>query len=339
MWHRIVGRASALVATTAALLLALLLALPGPSRAQTNSLDDLVSAVVRVKTFIDPEGRTTQNLGREREGSGVVIDSSGLVLTIGYLMVEAHSAELVTQDGRTMAANVVGYDHETGFGLLRATAALNVRPMPMGKSADLKAADPVLIASFGGADMVGAARVVARREFAGSWEYLLEDAIFTAPPHPLWSGAALVSREGKLVGIGSLVVGDASGKSDGTPGNMFVPIDRLPPILAELMAEGRTQRPPRPWLGLTIEPMGGQLMVVRVIPQSPAEKAGVQRGDVVLGVGGKNAKDLADFYRKVWALGSAGTTVPVDMMQGSGKRRIEIPSMSRYDHLKLKSTF
>jgi S1-C subfamily serine protease len=336
MRPNVVGRTCALITATV-LLLPLWFA---SARAQTPSLDDLVSAVVRVKTFIDPEGRTTQNLGREREGSGVVIDSSGLVATIGYLIVEAHSAELITQEGHSVAANVVGYDHETGFGLLRATAALNVRPMQMGKSADVKADDRVLIASFGGADAVSAARVVARREFAGSWEYLLEDAIFTAPPHPLWSGAALINREGKLVGIGSLVVGDASGKSDGTPGNMFVPIDRLPPILAELMAEGRTQRPARPWLGLTIEPLGGQLMVVRVIPQSPAEKAGVQRGDAVLGVGGKSAKDLADFYRKVWALGSAGTTVPVDVMQGSsGKRRIDIPSMSRYDHLKLKSTF
>jgi S1-C subfamily serine protease len=333
MWRSVV-RVSAWIAASV-ILLPLLLA---TASAQTSP-EALVSAVVRVKTFINPEGRTTENLGREREGSGIVIDSSGLILTIGYLMVEAHSAELMTQDGHTVAASVVGYDHETGFGLLRAAAPLNVRPMPMGKSAGLKANDPVLIASFGGTDMVGAARVVARREFVGSWEYLLEDAIFTAPPHPLWSGAALINREGKLVGIGSLVVGNASGKSDATPGNMFVPIDRLPPILAELIAEGRVQRPARPWLGLTIEPLGGQLMVARVIPQSPAEKAGLQRGDVVLGVGGAKAKDLADFYRKVWALGSAGTTVPVDVIQNSAKRRIDIPSMSRYDHLKLKSTF
>jgi S1-C subfamily serine protease len=334
MWRSVVVRVSAWIAAGVILLPALL----ASAGAQTSP-EALVSAVVRVKTFINPEGRTTENLGREREGSGVVIDSSGLVLTIGYLMVEAHSAELMTQDGHTVAANVLGYDHETGFGLLRAAAPLNVRPMPMGKSAGLKANDPVLIASFGGTDMVGAARVVARREFVGSWEYLLEDAIFTAPPHPLWSGAALINREGKLVGIGSLVVGNASGKSDVTPGNMFVPIDRLPPILAELIAEGRVQRPARPWLGLTIEPLGGQLMVARVIPQSPAEKAGLQRGDVVLGVAGTKVKDLADFYRKVWALGSAGTTVPVDVIQNSAKRRIDIPSMSRYDHLKLKSTF
>ncbi|MET0652294.1 MAG: S1C family serine protease [Hyphomicrobiaceae bacterium] len=335
MWRSLGARICALIVASAILLPLTLAA----ARAQAPSLEGLVGAVVHVKTFIDPEGRTTQNLGREREGSGIVIDSSGLVLTIGYLMVEAHSAEVVTHDGNSVSANVVGYDHETGFGLLRAAGPLNVRPMPMGKSADLKAEDPVLIASFGGADMVGAARVVARREFAGSWEYLLEDAIFTAPPHPRWSGAALINREGKLVGIGSLVVGDTSGKSDGPPGNMFVPIDRLPPILAELIADGRVQGPARPWLGLTIEPLGGLLLVARVVPQSPAEKAGVQRGDVVLGVAGAKAKDLADFYRKVWARGSAGTTVPVDVMQNSATRRIDIPSMSRYDHLKLKSTF
>jgi serine protease Do len=293
---------------------------------------------VRVKTFINPEGRTTENLGREREGSGVVIDSSGLVLTIGYLMVEAHSAELMTQDGHTVAANVVGYDHETGFGLLRAAAPLNVRPMPMGKSAGLKANDPVLIASFGGTDMVGAARVVARRDFVGSWEYLLEDAIFTAPPHPLWSGAALISREGKLVGVGSLIVGDATGTKSNTPGNMFVPIDRLPPILSELVANGRVSGPGRPWIGVTTEEIGGRLFVSRVTEESPAAKAGLQRGDIIVSVNGETPSSMADFYRKIWARGDAGTMVAIEVLQGRELRRIEIKSMNRLDHLKLKSS-
>ena len=179
--------------------------------------------MVRIKTHINPEGRTVEGLGREREGSGIVIDSDGLVLTIGYLMVEAYAAEVVDNNGRTVPANVVGYDHETGFGLLRTIEPLKLKPMPLGKSADIKERDPVLIASFGGTAMVGAAYVVAKREFAGSWEYMLDEALFTAPPHPAWSGAALISREGKLVGVGSLIVGDAAGGSDKTPGNMFVP--------------------------------------------------------------------------------------------------------------------
>jgi S1-C subfamily serine protease len=304
-----------------------------------TSVEDLAAAVVRVKAFINPDGRTVANLGVEREGSGIVIGSDGLVLTIGYLMVEAHAAEVVTNDGRTVPANVVGYDHETGFGLLKAAQPLNLRPMGLGKSADLREKDPVLVASFGGTGMVAPVHVVARREFAGSWEYLLDEAIFTTPPHPAWSGAALINREGKLVGVGSLIVRDVGGKGDGEPGNMFVPIDRLPPILADLIAEGRVSGPARPWLGVTAEEVAGRLLVARVTAGSPAEKAGVQKGDILLGVAGETATSLADFYRKVWARGGAGTTVPLDVLRNGQAKRIDVESMNRLDHLKLKSTY
>ena len=280
-----------------------------------------------------------ENLGREREGSGVVIDDKGLIVTIGYLMVEAHAAEAVTNDGRAVPANVIGYDYETGFGLLQAIAPLKLKPLALGKSAELKERDPVVIASFGGIDAATPAYVMAKREFAGSWEYLLDEAIFTSPPHPVWSGAALISREGKLAGIGSLMVSDTSGKGDGVPGNMFVPIDLLPPVLADLIAEGRVQGPARPWLGLTTEESGGQLLVARVAPGGPAEKAGIRRGDVIVGVNGEAPKTLADFYRKVWAQGSAGATIALDVMHNSEKRRLDVLSVNRLDHLKLKSTF
>jgi S1-C subfamily serine protease len=236
------GRARWLKSLSCATLMLVAAALPALAQTQTNSLDELVSAVVGIKTFIDPDARTRESLGREREGSGIVIDESGLVLTIGYLMVEAHAAEVVTNAGRTVPANVVGYDHETGFGLLRTLEPLKLKPMALGKSDALKTGDPVLVASFGGAQMVAPARVVAKREFAGNWEYLLDEAIFTAPPHPVWSGAALIARDGKLVGVGSLIVGDAAGKGEPGPGNMFVPIDRLPPILGD---RGSASRPTR----------------------------------------------------------------------------------------------
>src|SRR5215210_6551438 len=226
--------------------LAVLLALAmggSPASAQGTSLDDLVSAVVRIKTFIVPDGTSVSNLGREREGSGIVIDESGLVLTIGYLMVEAHAAEIITNAGRSVPATIVGYDHETGFGVLKAIEPLKLKPLAFGRAADAKERDPVLIASYGGPSMVSPAYVTAKREFAGNWEYLLDEAIFTSPPHPAWSGAALISREGKLVGVGSLVVGNATGKNGGAPGNMFVPIDRLSPILADLISDGRVPGP------------------------------------------------------------------------------------------------
>ena len=306
--------------------------------AQTASLDQLVSFVVRIKTRIDPDGRTVGTLGREREGSGIVIDDNGLVLTIGYLMVEAWSAEISTNAGRTVPASVVGYDPETGFGLLRAIVPLNLQPMAFGRSAELKERDPVLIASFGGAGMVAPARVVSMREFAGNWEYLLDEAIFTSPPHPEWSGAALINREGKLVGVGSLIVGDATGTGDKVPGNMFVPIDRLPPILGDLVAGGRVSGSGRPWLGVMTNEAQGRLVVSRVAPGSPAEGAKLQPGDVIVGVDGERPKDLADFYRKVRAEGDAGAVIPLDVLRNNEVRRVEVKSMNRLDHLKLNSS-
>jgi serine protease Do len=303
-----------------------------------RSLDEVLSGVVRLKTFINPDARTTKNLGRDRQGSGIVIDDNGLVLTIGYLMVEAHAAELITNDGRTVPADIVGYDHETGFGLLRAIAPLKVRPVQLGSAGNLAEGEPALVVSYGGRALAAPVEIASRRTFAGSWEYVVDRAIFTAPAHPAWSGAALLDKTGKLVGVGSLIVGDATGGSDKTPGNMFVPIDLLRPILGELMADGRSQAPAKPWLGMSTEESDGKLLVTNVTPQGPAAAAGVARGDVVVGVDGKTASGLADLYRKVWARGAAGTSIPLDIRRDDAERRVDIKSMNRMDHLKLKST-
>jgi S1-C subfamily serine protease len=306
--------------------------------AQSPSLEQLLSGVVHIKAFITPDGRTTENLGREREGTGIVIDNNGLVLTIGYLMVEAVSAEIATNDGHTVAANVVGYDNETGFGLLQAITPLKVRALQMGKSSDVKQGDPVVVASYGGQSGMAPVHVIAKREFAGNWEYMLDEAIFTAPPHPAWSGAALISHDGKLVGVGSLIVGDTSGKGDGVRGNMFVPIDRLPPILGDLISDGRPAVA-HPWLGLNTDDVGGHLVISRVTPGAPAEKAGLRKGDIILGVNGETPTSLPDFYRKIWAQGAAGADVPLDVLQNHERHTLQVHSINRLDDLKLKSSF
>jgi S1-C subfamily serine protease len=310
-----------------------------PAPAETGSLEDLISAVVKIKTHINPEGRTVQGLGRDREGTGILIDADGLILTIGYLMVEAYAAEVTTNDGRTLPASIVGYDHETGFGLLRTIEPLKIKPFAFGTIADVKEKDVVVVASGGGASNVVPALVVSKREFVGNWEYLLDEAIYTSPPHPSWSGAALINREGKLIGVGSLIVGDAAGTKENNPGNVFVPIDRLAPIMGDLLTEGRPSGPGRPWLGMNADDTHGRLMVGRVTPGGPADKAGVKRGDVIISVNGEATTSLPDFYRKVWSKGGAGAVIGLDVRNNNTMQHFDIQSINRLDHLKLKSTF
>ena len=288
-----------------------------------------LSAVVYVRASIPPTARTARFLGTEREASGVVIDAEGLVLTIGYIILEATEVEVVGPDGRAIPATIIGNDYETGFGLLRAQEPLPATPMPLGLSSELTERAEVLVASYGVPETVQPTFVTGRREFSGYWEYLLEDAIFTSPPHPRFAGAALIGPEGQLLGIGSLFVGDAFGGEQRLPGNMFIPIDSLKPILPDLLATGRTTKPPRPWLGIFTEEVGGHLFVAATIPDGPAAQAGLRPGDIIVGVGDKSVKGQAEFYRGVWSQGKAGVTIPLQILRESQILTQNVSSIDR----------
>jgi S1-C subfamily serine protease len=301
--------------------------------------DDTVrrlDAVVRVHAEIPAEARTASFLGTERDGSGVVIDDAGLIVTIGYLITEAMAAEVATSAGKVSRADILGFDIESGLGLLRAADPLEVKPLPLGTAAGLAEKTPVVVARHGGAEAAQRAVIVSRRTFAGYWEYLLEDAIFTAPPYPSWSGAALIAPGGKLAGIGSLVVGDADA---GLPGNMFVPIDKLLPVMADLIALGRPSSAARPWLGANLQDFDGKLVVRRVAPEGPAETAGIRHGDRVTAIDGSPVHDLADLYRALWGRGEAGVTVKLGVSRQGEEREFEIKTIDRYRYLKLNITY
>ena len=296
-----------------------------------------LNAVVGVRAKVPPSARTAQTLGAEREGGGVVIGEDGLVLTIGYLIMEAVQTEIVEQDGTVVPADVVAYDYETGFGLLRPLTKLDATPIELGDSTDLPEETQVLVA---GPDGPSAALVVSRREFAGYWEYLLPDAIFTAPPYRSFGGAALIGADGRLLGIGSLIVADAAEPGETFPGNMFVPISALPPIMEDLLREGRSTRPSRPWLGLYTQELRGHVLINRVAPGGPADKAGVGPNAIVTAVGGNNVSTLAEFYLAIWALGDAGVPVPLTILdRTSGAREVTVTSGDRYDYLKLDPSY
>ena len=295
---------------------------------------DLLSAVIALESGVPAEARTAAALGRTRQGSGVVIDDAGLVLTIGYLILEAESVHLTVGESRKVSAEVLAYDHETGLGLVRASRPLGVQPIPIGASEPLTRGHQVLVASAGGYKAAIGAYVVSRRDFAGWWEYLLEKAIFTAPAHPHFGGAALIDVDGRLVGVGSLMVPDAAEENVPLTGNMFVPIDALKPILADLIAEGRAARPSRPWLGLYPQEIHGRLFVTRVPPGGPADQAGLKPGDLVLDVAGKAVSTLPGYYRTLWGLGPAGVEVPLNILQGNRPTDIRIRSIDRMQWFK-----
>ena len=294
-----------------------------------------LEAVIAVHAEIPAEARTAGLLGTKRDGSGVVIDDAGLIVTIGYLITEAMAAEVTTAAGKTSRADVVGFDTGSGLGLLRAAEPLAVKPLPIGTAQGLAEKTPVIVAGHGGIAAAQPAVVVSRHAFAGYWEYLLEDAIFTAPPHPAWSGAGLIAPDGKLVGIGSLIVGDAD---NGVPGNMFVPIDRLRPVMGDLIALGRPASS-RPWLGANLHDLDGELVVRRVAPEGPAETAGLRHGDHVIGIDSSPVHDLADFYRALWGRGEAGITVELTVMRDGQEHKIGVKTIDRYRYLKLGTTY
>jgi len=310
---------------------------PGAAR-QTFDLG-VLDAVVRIEARIPADARTARGLGTEREGNGVVIDDNGLVLTIGYIILEAASVTVYDGAGSPVAAQVLAYDTDTGLGLVRAARGLGVPAMPLGSAAALAPDMPVLVTAFGGRASTIGAVVVARREFAGFWEYLLEDAIFTSPPHPNWAGAALVGPGGRLLGIGSLFVRDALAGPEPIPGNMFVPIDLLAPIFADLLTEGRSPGPQRPWLGMFTMERRGHVMVTRVSPDGPADRAGFEPGDVVLAVGDQAVSSLPEFYRAVWSRGQAGDTIPLRRLRGRTIELVPLVSGDRYHYLRLDKTY
>jgi len=327
------------------LLLAALTALPLSALAQDKAkpeaqpeADETLSAIVRVKAKIVPNARSAATLGLQREGSGVLV-REGYVATIGYLVIESESIEITGADGKSVPAALAGYDHASGFGLLKLLAPLAAKPLPLGESGALAEREPAMIASYGGRDAVNVVYVVSRRPFSGSWEYLLDSAIFTYPPVMNWSGAALIGAKGDLLGVGSLIVNDAAGAGTQSPGNMFVPVDLLKPILDDLIARGRAAGPVRPWLGLNAEEMRGRLFVARVSPEGPAERAGLKSGDIVIGIGGDEVSSLAEFYRKVWARGAAGVEVPLKVLQGVQVRDVNVRSIDRLEYFRSKQSY
>ena len=311
-----------------------------PSSAQPRAedysydLERALSSVVGLHSIIPSDGFTAETLGAERAGNGVLIDK-GLVLTVGYLITEAATVWLHLGDGRVMEGHALGFDQETGFGLVQALGSIDLPVLPIGSSRAAQNGERVVIGGAGGRTRSLAGSIVARQEFAGYWEYVLDEAIFTSPAHPNWGGTGLISAQGELIGLGSLQLERArEGKKENEHLNMVVPIDLLTPILDDLRKFGRVNKPARPWLGVYSTEIEDKIVAVGIAPKGPAARAELKTGDVILAVKGENVTTLAAFYRKVWSLGQAGVEVPLTLYREGVTFDVRVNSSDRAKFLK-----
>jgi S1-C subfamily serine protease len=299
-------------------------------------LDAVLDSVVMVHSEVADDAFTASILGTERVGNGAVIRQDGIVLTIGYLITEAHAVWLTSNRGKVVPGYPLAYDQTTGFGLVQPLQQLDAPVLRRGSAASVAPGDDVIVVGQGGRGHALKAKLIDKREFAGYWEYVLDEALFTAPAHPQWGGAALVDVNGSLLGIGSLLVQELlAGQS--VQGNMSVPVDLLEPILEDMVSLGRPNRPPRPWLGMYATESNGQLAVAGLAPTGPAERAGVRQGDLIVEVAGRRVAGLADLFRKVWSLGPAGTEIPLTLTRNGHAVDMTLQSADRNDYLKKPS--
>src|SRR5438477_1739471 len=300
----------------------------------TYDLDRALSSVVGLRAIVPPDAFTAETLGTERAGHGVLIRNDGLVLTIGYLVTEAQTIWITLIDGNAVPGHVLAYDQATGFGLVQALARLELPALTLGDSSSVQVGDRVVLGGAGGRHRSVAARVSAKQEFAGYWEYVLDEAIFTTPAHPNWGGTALIGAAGDLLGVGSLQVERARERGPNEHLNMVVPIDDLKPILDDLLKYGRPNRAPRPWLGLYATEIEDKIVVVGLATRGPAQAADVRTGDIILSVAGREVSELATAFRKVGSLGDAGVEVPLLVYRDGRTFEVTITSGDRTRFLK-----
>lgn len=296
-------------------------------------LDEALASVVGIRAIIPGDAFTAESLGTERAGNGVVIGSDGLVLTIGYLVTEAETV-WISSGGNVSAGHVLGYDQETGFGLVQALGRFDLPALSLGSSAAAEVGEQVVVGGAGGRQAALAARIIAKQEFAGYWEYVLDEAIFTAPAHPNWGGTAVIGPGGDLIGIGSLQIQQMVANRQGDDANMIVPIDLLKPILQDIISIGRPNRPARPWLGLYATEIGDSVAVLGLASRGPAQQADLRTGDVIMAVAGAPVQGLAELFRRVWALGRAGVAVPLTINRESKTFDLTVRSSDRRRFLK-----
>jgi serine protease Do len=290
----------------------------------------IYQSVVKIDSIVPSDARTANSLGTIRGGNGIVIDDKH-ILTIGYIVVEAETITITLPNGGVVPAELAGYDHTTGFGILKTILPSKLTPIQIGNSDKLNKEDLLYVLPYLTEGAPSAVKMVSRRSFTGWWEYFLDKPIYTHPMNTSFAGSALINEFGELLGIGSLYVSDAAAEGILSPGNLFVPINDLKPILNDLIANGKRTADVKPYMGLTSNDDTGKVMVTRVNDDGPAAKAGFKENDIILKVNKINIQDTEKFYKTVWSQGGPGTLLDFEIERNNQIISLKLTTMDRND--------
>ena len=295
-----------------------------------ENIERFYKSIVSVRSTVPAEARTASSLGVRREGNGVAINENH-ILTIGYIVIESESIEIGLSDGRRLPAKLVGYDHTSGFGIIKSVIPLKMPHLQLGNSDNINSEQDLLILPSPNRGAGSIVRSVSRRPFTGWWEYFVENPIYTTPANGLWAGAPILTENGEIVGIGSLFVSE-SVPGVPSPGNMSVPINLLKPILEDLISSGRRKSKVQPYLGISSDDSNDQVIVTRVSDAGPAFQAGIKPQDVIMAINGSQVSNLKSFYQKLWKSGEAGITIELSVLRKGTIMNFKVKTVDRLDY-------
>ena len=281
-----------------------------------------------LRSLVPDSAMTAELLGTERNSHAVQISADGLLLTVGYSVIEANEIWLTNRKGQTSEAIILAQDYDSGIALLKPASPIGLHFFETATNHILKAGEELFIAASEEEELVPVT-LNSVGEYSGRWEYLLERALFTLPLYERWSGAALLNSQGQLCGIGSLALGMQNSEGYIEPGNMFIPVDLVTPHLHFLQSHGKKPGQLRPWLGTLIEEHNAEIFIVGIYHGAPAALAGVRPGDIIKAVNGIPVTSVADFLRTMWRQSTAGEEIPLLLSNGKDSREVILESTDR----------
>ena len=292
-------------------------------------LEKALRATVGVHTHIPPNHVSNAiGLGTDRRGTGTVVSSDGLVLTIHYLLLGATKVIVTLPNGEQRDATIVGKDYSTGLGLLKIDGANHPHLEVVSSGNSVVGEDVFTVASLGSDKRCADNGMITYLgPFDAVWEFVLDRSIcVTATSLNLGlPGGPILNRRVQVIGVSYLNFTDPGRPILGIPGEYYLN------IRDELARHGRVSKPQRAYLGVVSYTLRDHVIIANVMPGGPGEKAGLKQGDLVLAIDGKDISERRLLYEGLRDHPIADT-IQLKVLRNNRIFLLEIPAVRAEDY-------